>query len=249
MKKSLFTSLAAVSLLGTFAVGSVTSFAAGETLKTDGTVKFTENDGKEVKPVDPTDPTKPVKPTDPTYPTEPDNQVNPEKGQLALVVAPKTFDFDVHQVNPNGDTYYTTTTATQYLQVSDLREAEVQGWDVTASLDGFTMTADKDGNPVTGGDSLAATLTIPAGTVKNSMSPAAEGLTNPEVSLTANNSGTVFSADGAVDNAGKDQSTKYWTNEDNTAANKVTLTTGANTEKVGTYTATVTWTLVANPAN
>lgn len=230
MKKKIFIGVALVSLFSILGINSISVKADSSSLTTDGTISFDKNDGSEVIPVNPTDPTKPV---DPTNPTEPDNKENPDKGQLALVVAPSKFNFGAHKVNPAGGTYKAipqnkAKDSLYYLQVSDLRDAGINGWSVSVKQD----------SPLIEG----STLTIPAGTAKNSIDTNATGLTSKAVALTDNNEATVFSADKSLE-AGKGQSVSSWKVDD------VSFTTVANTEVEGAYTNTLTWTLTASAVN
>lgn len=234
MKKTVYTSLAALALVSVIGTSSITAHADALSQTTDGKVVFEENDGKEVKPVDPTDPTKPIDPKDPNTPVEPDNKENPDKGPLALVVAPKTFDFGTHKANPNGGTYAAISgkkdadgkaiDGTYYLQVSDLRDTGTQGWSVAVSQDKAILPG--------------AEISLPAGAVKNSQGVTA-GLKSEAASPITTDAKTVFSSDATSPNAGKDQSVSSWNVSD------VKLKTAANTEQKGSFSNTINWTLTA----
>lgn len=231
MKKTVITATMLLGLLGTPAITA----KAASSANTNTTLELTENTGPTV-PVDPTNPTNPQDPDDP------DNPATGNTGALTLDVAPKTFNFGSVQTYAAEHTYKAVATASgyQYLQVTDNRGTDEQGWTVTVEQDqDLTETSGDASHVLTG-----TTIHVPAGTARNSLATdptAADSNLNATVANVTNTSGavTVFSTT-AAENAGKGTSVKAWDPTD------VTLTIPKNTAKPGTYTNTLTWTLTAN---
>lgn len=230
MKKTVITATMLLSLLGMPAVMAT----ADSTARTDTNLELTENTGPTV-PVDPTNPANPQDPADP------DNPATGNMGALTLDVAPKTFNFGSVQTYAAEHTYEATTTDSghQYLQVTDNRGTDEQGWAVTVEQDqDLTETAESGTHVLTG-----TTIHVPAGIARNSLaSSSVDPDTNLDVKTAdvTNTSGavTVFSTT-TTPSAGKGTSVKAWDPTD------VTLTIPQNTAKPGTYTNTLTWTLTA----
>lgn len=122
MKKTVITATMLLGLLGTPAITA----NAASSANTNTTLELTENTGPTV-PVDPTNPTNPQDPDDP------DNPATGNTGALTLDVAPKTFNFGSVQTYAAEHTYKAVATASgyQYLQVTDNRGTDEQGWTVT----------------------------------------------------------------------------------------------------------------------
>lgn len=229
MKKAMIAGTMMLSLLGMPAIMA----AADSTANTDTNLELIENTGPTI-PVDPTNPTNPQDPDDP------DNPGTGNTGALTLDVAPKAFNFGQVQIYAAQHTYKAQTTGTghQYIQVTDNRETDEQGWQVTVEQD-HDLTQTTGGTHVLTGTSIG----IPAGIARNSLT---EDPTAPDTALNAtagtvnNESGSVlaFETTNATD-SGKGTSVKTWDPTD------VTLTIPKNTAKPGTYKNTLTWTLTA----
>lgn len=230
MKKAVITTTMLLSLLGMPAVMAT----ADSTANTNTNLELTENTG-------PTTPVDPTNPTNPQSPEDPDNPATGNTGALTLDVAPQTFNFGAVQTYAAEHTYEaaTTTNGQQYLQVTDNRGTDEQGWTVTVEQDqDLTETSGSSPHVLTG-----TTIHVPAGVARNSLAadPTAvdTNLTTTAADVT-NTSGavTVFSTT-ATTGAGKDTSVKVWDPSD------VTLTIPKNTAKPGAYSNTLTWTLTA----
>ncbi|MDV0430783.1 WxL domain-containing protein [Lactiplantibacillus sp. DA1] len=230
MKKTVITATMLLSLLGMPAVVAT----ANSTAKTTTDLKLTENTG----------PTVPVDPTNPANPQDPDDPENPATGNtgaLTLDVAPKTFNFGSVQTYADKHTYQamTTTNVHQYLQVTDNRGADEQGWVVTVEQDrDLTETSGTSPHILTG-----TTIHVPVGIARNSLATdptAVDNNLNATVANVTNTSGavTVFSTTATM-GAGKGTSVKVWD------PTEVTLTIPKNTAKPGTYANNLTWTLTA----
>jgi len=229
MKKAVIAGTMMLSLLGMPAIMAT----ADSTANTDTNLELIENTG----------PTIPVDPTNPTNPQDPDDPDNPgagNTGALTLDVAPKAFNFGQVQTYASAHTYKAEMTGTghQYIQVTDNRGTDEQGWQVTVEQD-HDLTQTTGGTHVLTGTSIG----IPAGIARNSLTedPTAA---DPDLSATAetvdNESGavTVFKTT-STENAGKGTSVKAWDPTD------VTLTIPKKTAQPGTYKNTLTWTLTA----
>lgn len=229
MKKAVIAGTMMLSLLGMPAIMAT----ADSTANTETNLELIENTGPTV-PVDPTNPTNPQTPVDP------DNPGTGNTGALTLDVAPRAFNFGQVQTYAGAHTYNAQTTGTghQYIQVTDNRGTDEQGWQVT-------VEQDKDLTQTTGGTHVltGTSIGIPAGTARNSLTENPT-MADPNLSAVA---GTVDNESGAVtvfettssEDSGKETSVKAWDPED------VTLTIPKNTAKPGAYQNTLTWTLTA----
>ncbi|MGG5315756.1 WxL domain-containing protein [Enterococcus sp. AZ072] len=227
-------------LLGSIvAAGSVTSFAEEVINTENGTasIEFTENNEKP-EIVDPLDPEKPLDPQVPV--DEPDNEDTENLGPLSLDVYPARFDFGTHKVDMMGGEYDSTLTGIHYLQITDNR-SDIHGWNVSVSRTEFEDTS------AAAERKLAATLTLPIGTARNSMlgADATDTLTHSdtefEIPVAAEDGSGAVSIFSAEENNGKATSTYVWD------ASQEKLTIGKGAAKTGNFTSTVNWTLSAMP--
>lgn len=203
---------------------------ADSTASTKGSINFTHDNNGPYQPVDPNDPSKLLDPEDP------DNPNTGNFGDLALTVAPKSFDFGNQKKYSAAHTYNAQASGNndqQYLQVNDNRDAGTQGWKVTAKQD-RDLTDDQSKATMTG-----VTFYIPNGEVHNSIDSQASGLSASSATVTPDSDSTVFTADSQTDNSGKDASTDTWKSTD------VTLNIPANTAKDGNFSNNIKWTLTA----
>lgn len=245
--------LALVGLVaGSLLVGSATTFAAaGESVGSNGTITFTENN-KPTPPKDPNDPG--TNPTDPEKPVKP--EVTEQNGPLSLDVIP-SFDFGSHAVDLAGGTYADTKTEDKYntLQVTDNRD-DANGWSVTAHRTEFVTsgatTVKLDG----------VTLSLPAGAARNAISNTQQGNATTaaaikngtvksvagEIKVGAGEAVTVFGAQNLA-NVGKSTSTALLTEKADGSAKgqTATLKVPAGAAKKGEFNSTITWTMQAAP--
>ncbi|MBS1006346.1 WxL domain-containing protein [Levilactobacillus brevis] len=230
MKKHLLISALALGLIAAPAT-LVHADSEGSTLSQ---LELIDNNGPTV-PVDPTDPTKPQDPNDP------DNPGTGNLGKLTLDVAPATFDFGQVAIYASAKTYQAKTTGTghQYIQVTDNRDVDEQGWQVTVEQNhDLTEATGATPHVLTG-----STIAIPAGTPRNSLAndPTIADtnlLTHAAEVNEENGAVTVFETT-ATTNSGKGTSVKNWNPEE------VSLTIPKNTAKKGIYQNTLKWTLTA----
>lgn len=234
MKNVMMTSALILSLLG---VPAMTA-NADSTADTETNLELIENTGPTV-PMDPNDPTKEQDPDDP------DNPATGNTGPLTLDVAPLAFNFGEVQIYADEHTYKAETTGTgnQYIQVTDNRAVDENGWTVTVEQDAdLTETSGTSPHVLTG-----TTIGVPVGIARNSLAtdptmpddklvPTAAEITNTSGAVTVL---TTTTATGA----GKGTSVKAWDPTD------VTLTIPKNTAKKGTYQNNLTWTLTAAAVN
>ena len=129
--------VASIVLLSGLVLGQATVVLAAENHlpsigHTDSKITLEENNDS-TKPVDPTDPTKPGDTDDK------DNVDTGNKGPLSLDVAPKSFDFGTQKMYQTEYTYKAKKTKkdVQYLQVTDNRDVDHLGWEVTVKQDGY----------------------------------------------------------------------------------------------------------------
>lgn len=213
-------------VLGLIPIG-LTATAATTT----GTVTF-QDDTSATAPVDPTSPNIPLTPADPN------NPATNNTGTLTLDVAPKSIDFGTVTTSNAAKTYNATGTYYQYLQVSDKRTT-ANGWQVNVKQD-RTLTNDSNNHVLTG-----AVIHLPKGTPRNSLnepaSAADANLVTNAVSV-SNSDQVVFNAANLA-SVGKATSTTTWN------ANAVTLSIPKLTARVGNYTNSLVWTLVAATTN
>jgi hypothetical protein len=213
-------------VLGLIPIG-LTATAATTT----GTVTF-QDDTSATAPVDLTSPNIPLTPADPN------NPATNNTGTLTLDVAPKSIDFGTVTTSNAAKTYNATGTYYQYLQVSDKRTT-ANGWQVNVKQD-RTLTNDSNNHVLTG-----AVIHLPKGTPRNSLnepaSAADANLVTNAVSV-SNSDQVVFNASNLA-GVGKATSTTTWN------ANAVTLSIPKLTARVGNYTNSLVWTLVAATTN
>ncbi|MBP1046981.1 WxL domain-containing protein [Enterococcus sp. BWM-S5] len=231
MKKSSLILFA--SIIGCMALGVMSPLAASAVDETTGHIELEENDEK-TKPVDPEDPSKELVPEDPYNPGQ------DVAGPLSLDVVPTSFEFGTQKMYSAAHTYAGQKQAVdhvrQYVQVSDNRDSGTYGWALSVKQDDYLKNLS---HTLTG-----ATISIPAGTARNSLNTPATDvdarLTTTAVDIT-NADKTVFATtkDDADPSVGKGQSTSVWTPD------QVELMIPANTAKTGDYTNTLTWTLTA----
>lgn len=227
--------LTSVVVLGSGLLVANAHAAENNTASTSATVAFQEDSGK-TDPVSPTDPSKPLDPADP------DNPGTGNAGTLTLDVAPKAFTFGPTAASNNAMTIKAGNVASkqQYLQVSDKR-TDINGWQVKVKQD--APFASSDGSKLSG-----VTVSIPKGQAYNSLAtpattPVTSGLNASAVTTTDNIDGSaasqnVFTADDA-DQTGKSVSTDVWD------PTNVELNVPRYTAKVGNFSTTLTWSLVA----
>ncbi|MGM0213269.1 WxL domain-containing protein [Enterococcus sp. AZ109] len=238
MKKTKLLISAAI-LGGMVTAGSLPALAQGTGEATFSFIENTESPG----PMDPENPPQPTQP-DPELPADhPNNEGTGNEGPLSLDVVPSLFNFGEIPVDMMGGTYESTLTGVHYLQVTDNRD-EIDGWGV---LVGRTEFQDAEGAE------LAATLSLPGGVARNSMTGSAisedfthnaDGIEIPVAS--AGGAGTsIFGSAGTNEQderIGKATSTYTW------QAGEETLSIGKGKAKKGTYTSTINWTLTAEVA-
>ncbi|MBO1308480.1 WxL domain-containing protein [Enterococcus sp. 669A] len=241
--------ISAVVLGGMVTAGSLPAMAEEVVNTHDGkaTVQFTENtDTPGI--VDPTNPEEPLVPQVPV--DDPDNEGTNNPGPLSLDVFPAKFDFgDDNMVNMMGHELESTLTGIHYLQITDNR-SDIHGWDVRVSRTEFEDKSTEVA-PATGEKrTLAATLTLPVGEARNSMTGAAlstelthssEALEIPVVD--AGGAGTsIFGTTGLDESGGKigkATSTYVWD------ASQERLSVGKGESKTGNFESTINWTLTA----
>lgn len=227
MKKNIIGSL----LLSAVILSTTTpAFAAGAATS-NGDITFTEPTGT-VKPLDPNNPDL----TDPEDPNYPGNPATGQSGALTLDVIPD-LPFGSHEIESGTKTYSVDATKNDkpYLQVSDRRgvgtDGEAKGWNVSVKVSDFVNGAQKLKGAELSFDT-SVVKTIPNNT---STAPTSEMVTNLDSSDSAT---TIFKAD-------KGQGLGTWLSVYDPANITLTVPEAA----VGTFTATLTWDLVAGPSN
>lgn len=222
------------SIIGCMTLGVLSPLTAAAVDTTPGHIELEENDDP-TGPVDPEDPSKGMTPPDPYNPG------TSNAGPLSLDVIPTSFEFGTQKMYSEAHTYDGQKQAPdhvrQYVQITDNRDSGTYGWSLTVKQDDYLKNL---AYTLTG-----ATLSIPAGTARNSLNTPATGidakLTTTAVDITSTDK-TVFGTTedtAAIPTTGKGQSTSVWTPE------QVKLMIPANVAKAGDYTNTLTWTLTA----
>ena len=217
------------------AIATDITSSGGITLKTNDVV---------TEPYTPTDPTKPLQPTDPE-----DNggSVTTNKGPLSLDVAPTKYDFGKQkmyqkthiystvnndEISSNGDAV-----TTQYLQVTDNRDADIYGWEVKVKQDTYLTS-------IEGYELQGTTINIPIGEARNALNEPPtqvdKNFTINEVTVTTEDK-TIWASKNL--GVGKSTSTYVWDSKD------VSLTIPAKTAKAGSYKNNIVWTLTASAQN
>lgn len=204
----------------------------------EASINFTPGDGSP-DVLDPTNPEDEYTP-DPEDESDPQDAPTGESGPLTLdYVSSVAFG---EQSIEAGTVTYDSTTLRPFVQVTD-RRGTGSGWDVTASMSDFT-----DGEETT---LPGATLTLSNGTViSNSVNPEDEDTPRPtpegEIVLGADETpATVVTADEG-EGLGS-WITRWFSSEDETLNDNVTLTIPAGSATTGEHTATITWNLEAVP--
>ncbi|MGC6767015.1 WxL domain-containing protein [Enterococcus sp. LJL128] len=203
--------------------------------ETSGHIELTENNTP-TPPVNPEDPSQKLQPVDPYNP----GTNNP--GPLSIDVAPINFEFGVQKMYVSEHIYEGISQGRdhvrQYIQITDARNAGINGWKVTVKQDRYLSS---DSYTLMG-----ATLILPAGDARNSLNipPTAIDSNLKTESVEVNMSeATLFKTLTDDRTTGKGQSVTVW------EPNQVRLKVPENTAKAGNYSNTLTWTLtaVANP--
>lgn len=204
-------------------------------VSSEGKVSLKENN-RVTEPKEPLDPSKP-------RPDDTDNLSTNEKGPLSLDVVPKGFYFGTQKMYHAAHTYQATGTEDhlQYLQVTDNRDANVNGWSLKVRQAHY-LRDEQTNHELTG-----ATLSLPQGETRNEINPngsstSADGLIASSVSIN-NQELTLFSATDRA-KVGKATSTNFWSSRD------VTLTIPRDTVQAGNYSTKIYWILTdGGPAN
>ncbi|MBO1305024.1 WxL domain-containing protein [Enterococcus sp. 669A] len=189
--------------------------------------------------------TEPKEPTNPAKPRPGDSYHRPtnEKGPLSLDVVPLGFYFGTQKMYHAAHTYQANGTDNhlQYLQVTDNRDATVNGWSLKVRQADYLRDSQTD-YELTG-----ATLYLPQGQPRNQNNLAgsaanADSLLTASVPVT-DQEVTIFSAPNR-ENAGKATSTNFW------QANDVTLSIPRDTVQPGNYSTKIYWILTdGGPSN
>lgn len=222
-KQILGVGLLVATAFGTGAVASASS---------SGVVTFEDNI-EVVEPVVPTDPSK-------LGSKDVNNPMTNNPGPLSLNVAPLQFDFGVHNTKDSVLSYSAKEIGLQFIQVTDNR-TDGDGWELTVQRDELIS---KKNTEIRG-----AKLTIPKGTVRNSLHvPATASAENEHLKSYAaevygdNTPVTILSAAQAKNN-GKATTTSVW------ESSQVHLTFKTLVTKKGSYTSTVNWNLLMVPTS
>ncbi|WP_165003761.1 MULTISPECIES: WxL domain-containing protein [unclassified Enterococcus] len=215
-------------LVSTILLGGLATpvFAEGEA-KSTGDITFTE----------PTDTVEPLDPTDPTQPVEPEDPENPATGQtgpLTLDVVPN-LPFGTHEIESGTKTYPVDAAKNDspYLQVSDRRgvgaDGQAQGWNVTVSVSDFLNGTQK----LEGAELNFGTATSKSTPDNDSTAPQSQTITGLSSASAAT---PIFVAD-------KDQGLGTWLS----VYDPANITLKVPKAAAGTFTADLTWNLVAGP--
>lgn len=245
--------IAAGVALSTLAFSSTTAAAVGfNEADSHATIEFK----KHMQPTSPKDPENPAKPVDPTDPNKP--TITNQNGPLSLDVVPN-YDFGEHEVDLAGDTYDAGTNKLQnYMQVSDNR-TDRNGWTITVKRSAFVDSSKR--NKLAG-----ATLTIPAGTIRNEIPTAdqqntggsdrkvsSDAIVSVKVALADDLEEIIYGTKVDSDTIGKATTTSFLgetqDTQGNTTVTPATLTIPAGVAKEGNYTATMTWSTTAGVFN
>ena len=174
---------------------------------------------------EPTNTVEPLNPTDPSKPVEPADPENPATGQtgpLTLDVVPE-LPFGTHEIESGTKMYQVDASKndTPYLQVSDRRgvgaDGQAQGWNVTVSVSDF----------VNGSQVLQSTSD------NESTGPTSQTVTGLSKASAAT---PIFTA-------AKDQGLGTWLS----VYDPANITLKVPKAAAGTFTADLTWNLVAGP--
>ncbi|MDQ8303666.1 WxL domain-containing protein [Enterococcus faecium] len=224
MKKNMIGTL----LLSTLLLGGLATpaFAEGQATSK-GDITFTEPTNT-VEPLNPTDPSKPVEPADP------ENPATGQTGPLTLDVVPE-LPFGTHEIESGTKTYQVDDSKndTPYLQVSDRRgvgaDGQAQGWNVTVSVSDFV-----NGSQVLQGAELDFGTSIVKSTSDNeSTGPTSQTVTGLSKASAAT---PIFTA-------AKDKGLGTWLS----VYDPANITLKVPKAAAGTFTADLTWNLVAGP--
>lgn len=228
-------------VMGCVVVGLLTMNACGEIAnaqqRTSNETSITLLENNSTTP-----PKDPEKPSDNQNGEDPDNPATGNHGPLSLDVVPKGFYFGTQKMYHAAHEYQATGTEkhNQYLQVTDNRDAGIYGWSVKVKQDHYLK------NGQTNVSLNGATLVLPKGTPRNSISNEGDSTRADENLLTSmvevtDVEKTIFTAPSDVAiAAGKATSTNTW------ASDQVLLRIPKDTAKEGNYSNTIYWTLSTN---
>ncbi len=180
----------------------------------------------------------PVNPDDPTQALQPMEPGTGENGPLSIdYITPISFGNEV--ISPSSRAYLANTLK-PFVQVSDFRGTGA-GWKLQAKLSFFRNGTDTDSLPgaavhFNNGFSLSENVGFTSPTSVNSVTLHADNFTISNVVI-------------AYAGTGKGTSVARWysTNIMDSQNNNVTLTIPAGIARVGTHTATITWSLINAP--
>ncbi|EOH96255.1 hypothetical protein I588_04890 [Enterococcus pallens ATCC BAA-351] len=229
MKRMLASTCVGVLLIGNFGVSL--GYAEIQSIsETTGHLELVENT-RAIEPKDPNDPNRPLYPSD----FEEDHIVTGNVGPLSLDVAPRTFDFGQQEMYQTTHTYHGVNAESpdQYIQVTDNRDADVDGWVVSVRQVNYLTS---DDNVLEG-----SLIHIPTGEARNTLN---HDTTKIDPTLTGKavevglEEEKIFYPN--TSGAGKGTSTLKW------RPNDVALTIPAKQTKQGNYKNTILWTLTAD---
>lgn len=225
--------------------GTIVASAAESDSTSTAVFRFMENDDA-VGPVNPENPSEEENPENPVvHEPNPENPKNPNRptdnnGPLSIDVVPGKMNFGNQKISLAEQTYTSIAEkgSLHYLQITDGRSIDQEGWNLTVSRTAFV-----DGNKT-----LDAGLFLPAArTVRNALeadpTAAAKGFVTSlekfEIPVGAAQAATLLGTGTAE---GKGTSTYTW------SAEQEELVVGAKAAKGGNFLSTITWSLNAGPS-
>lgn len=235
MKKMTTLSLASLALLSSTVIGTVLVSAdqTGDSATSTAKITFTGDNTDPDGPVDPSNPDEPDDPNHPVDPDDPDNHGTGDNGPLSLDYV-SNITFGTKQISA-GDEVYHAENAEPRVQITDKRGVE-GGWTLTAAASKFVAT-DKS-------ELKGAVLSFKNGEAKTTSDNLSSAPVTSDVTFDNNEAKTVMTAP-SLAGQGLWLDVFDGTEGDN---ENVQLAVPAGSAEAKEYTATITWTLAATPA-
>ncbi|MDT2640732.1 WxL domain-containing protein [Enterococcus dongliensis] len=235
MKKITLYSGAVIALLTSVVLGTglVHADETGDSATSEAKIVFTGDNTDPNVPVDPNNPDTPDDPNNPVDPDDPGNHGTGDKGPLAINYV-SNITFGKKQIS-TGNEVYNAQNANPRIQITDKRGVE-GGWTLTAAASKFTAS---DTSELKG-----AVLSFKNGVANTTSGNQSSAPTTSDFTFNNEEAKPVMSATSL---AGQGLWVDVFNGEERNNSN-VQLAVPAGSAQAKEYTATITWTLAATPA-
>jgi hypothetical protein len=235
MKKIITLSMASLALISSATVGAklVLADETGDKAESTAKITFTGDNTDPNVPVDPNNPDNPDDPNNPADPDDPDNHGTGNEGPLSLDFV-SNITFGTKQIS-SSDQVYNAQNANARVQITDKRGVE-GGWTLTAAATKFVAT---DASELKG-----AVLSFKNGQAKTTSDNQSAAPTTTDMTFNNTDAKPVMTAPSL---AGQGVWLDVFAGTEGNNEN-IQLAVPAGAAEAKAYTATITWTLAAAPA-